>query len=120
VEFIDGGTQGLALLGCISNRQALVVLDALSTGAPAGTLSVLRAPQVAALGAPRSTTAHEGNAGELLAAAALLGDLPGQVFVIGIEPQCLRTGCALSTPVRDALPLALAQAQALIEQILRE
>ena len=132
VEFVDGGTQGLALLGRIGNRRALVLLDALSTGTPPGTVSVSRigspacpgtgktAYPTAELGARRSTTAHEGNAGELLAAAALLGDLPERVFVIGIEPECLRTSCGLSDPVRDAIPRAMEQARALIEQILRE
>jgi len=32
IECLDGGTQGLALLGRISRRKALIVLDALMTG----------------------------------------------------------------------------------------
>lgn len=120
VEFLDGGTQGLALLGRIGSCRALVVLDALAMGAAPGTVSLLKSPGLIELGARRAETAHEGNAGELLAAAALLGDLPGQVFVLGIEPQFIRTGAGLSDPVRRALPRAKQEAHALITAILRQ
>ena len=32
VEFLDGGTQGLALLGRLSGRRALVIVDAVRRG----------------------------------------------------------------------------------------
>jgi len=39
-----------------------------------------------------SGTAHEGNAGELLAAALLLGECSERFFVVGIEPEIVKTG----------------------------
>src|SRR5271157_189086 len=68
VDFVDGGTQGLALLGVLSGRRAAVILDAIALGAAPGTVHVLSADDAARLRSRRSTTAHEGNAGELLAA----------------------------------------------------
>jgi hydrogenase maturation protease len=118
VEFLDGGTQGLSLLGCLSGRQTLIILDALQLGKEAGAVSALTLQQVQELGMRRSSTAHEGNAGELLAAAALLGDLPEQVFVVGVEPQRLRTGIGLSAPVLAAVPEAAARARQLIADAL--
>ena len=38
VEFLDGGTQGLALLGRMAGRRALVILDAVNLGATPGTV----------------------------------------------------------------------------------
>jgi len=114
LEFLDGGTQGLNLLGCLSGRRTLIILDALQLGQEPGAVSVLDARQVQELGARRSTTAHEGNAGELLAAAALLSELPDQVFVVGVEPLRLTTGIGLSEPVRAALSQAAARARQLI------
>lgn len=114
MEFLDGGTQRLNLLGCLSGRRTLIVLDALELGKEPGAVSILDARQVQALGARRSTTAHEGNAGELLAAAAILSELPEQVFVVGAEPQRLSTGIGLSEPIQAAVPKAAARARQLI------
>ena len=72
VECIDGGTQGMALLGYVAGREALIILDAFAGGRNAGAVSVLEGAEVLGCGVTRSTTAHEGNAGELLAAAQLL------------------------------------------------
>ena len=114
VEFLDGGTQGVSLLACLGGRRALIILDALQLGKEPGSVSVLDARQVHELGTRRSTTAHEGNAGELLAAAAILGELPERVFIVGVEPQRLSTGIGLSEPVQAAVPHAAARARRLI------
>ena len=115
VEFLDGGTQGLNLLGCLEGRRTLIILDALALRKKPGSVSVLRADELRELGARRSSTAHEGNAGELLAAAALLGQIPEQVFVVGVEPERLETGVGLSAPVQAAVPEAVARARELIQ-----
>ena len=120
VECIDGGTQGLALLGYLANREALVILDAFSTGKAPGEVSVLNKSEILAFRASRATTAHEGNAGELLAVAELLGDLPNRVFLVGIEPERLRTELGLSSSVAAALPTALLRAGEIVEQVLNE
>lgn len=105
-EFLDGGTQGLALLGHLSGRKAIVIVDALSTGAPPGTTKVLDDSKVFQMRSQRAGTAHEGNALELLAVAEMLGEMPDRLFIVGVEPQSLAPGCGLSQPVRSALPLA--------------
>jgi hydrogenase maturation protease len=120
VEFVDGGTQGLNLLGYLAGREALVVLDALATGAEPGTVSLLEGNAVVRFATSRSTTAHEGNAGELLATAAFLGDLPEQCFVVGVQPADLSTGIGLSSDVQGSLQGALTQAQNVIDRLLVE
>jgi len=120
VECLDGGTQGLALLGRISRRKALIVLDALMTGQTPGTVSVFAGEEIFQRSCHRSTTAHEGNAGELLAAARLLQELPEQIFLVGMEPQTIRTQLGLSKAVEDALPVALERACQLIEFMRRQ
>jgi hydrogenase maturation protease len=115
VEFVDGGTQGLMLLSRIGGRTALLILDAVALGAPPGTVHVLDGPAVLESGSAAGT-AHEANAGELLRAAALLGELPPRVAVVGIEPAELRTGVGLSEAVTGALPAALQT----IREVLRD
>ena len=118
VECIDGGTQGLALLGYMCGREAIIILDAFAAGKAPGAVTVLEGQELLNFGVTRSTTAHEGNAGELLAAAQLLNDLPERVFLVGVEPERVRTELGLSESVTRALPGALVRACGLVEQVL--
>lgn len=120
IECLDGGTQGLALLGYLGGRKALVILDAFSAGGPPGAVTVLNKSKIGCQRFCRATTAHEGNAGELLAAANLLGELPECVYLVGVEPERVRTGLGLSASVQQALPSAVACARELLETILAE
>jgi len=117
VEFLEGGTRGLELLGSIAGRAGLVLLDAVALGSVPGTIYVRRDEDVLNLRC-RSTTAHESNAGELLATAGLLGDLPKHVFLVGIEPARLGSGIGLSEPVRKAVPAALEAARYALSEAL--
>ena len=118
VEFIDGGTQGLALLGQLADRRAVIIVDAMQTGAPAGTVHRLTLPEVRGMSAGRASSGHEGNAGELLAAAQVLGDLPDRLFVVGVEPEKIETGLGLSEAVQSAVPAALDQVACILSQLL--
>jgi hydrogenase maturation protease len=117
VEYLEGGIQGIALLGSIAGRYALVILDAVALGAPPGTVHLLQDGEVLAL-SQHSTSAHEGNVGELLASALLLGELPERIFLVGIEPACLQNGIGLSQPVRSAIPEALGLARNVVAEAL--
>lgn len=136
VEFLDGGTQGLALAGEIGGRRAVVILDAISGGSKPGTVHVLRSP-ITASGAlfVESTdgelrplksgdsklgpaTAHGCNAQELIATVALLGESPEELFVVGIEPEQMTTGIDLSASVERAVGPALSRAADVVEQML--
>ncbi|MDE3165103.1 MAG: hydrogenase maturation protease [Acidobacteriota bacterium] len=117
VEFIDGGTQGLALLGYLAERPSVLILDAVGFGASPGTVHVLENAVIGGLRVPGASTPHEGSALEVLAAARLLGQSPGYVVIVGIEPARVRTGIGLSDPVEAALPLALAEAMRILESL---
>ena len=117
VEFVDGGTQGLALLGQLAGRRALIILDALTTGALPGTIHRFTLSELNTVTPVRGASVHEGNAGELLNATQLLGELPDRLFVVGVEPQEIRTGLGLSSPVQDALPRAAHQVAHLLTQL---
>ncbi len=118
VELVDGGTQGLALLGVIAGRPAMVVLDAVACGGRPGTVYEMTGGEALALRLSGLGTAHEGGAGALLATLQLTGDLPPWVRVVGVEPEELATGLGLSARVAAALPLALARARAAVADLL--
>ena len=111
VELLDGGTQGMALLGRLEGRTGVLLLDAVARGAPPGTVHAFDGRELLASPRPRGTTAHEGSAEDLLRLAALVDLLPPQVRVVGIEPAEVRTGLGLSDTVRSALPAALTEAR---------
>ena len=120
VEFLDGGTQGLALLGRIADRRALIILDAVATGHEPGSVCVLEGKDVLRFAISRPPTAHEGNAGELLATAAFLGELPEKCYIIGVEPKSVRTGVGLSRDVHRSLRAALQTARKILDTLLAE
>jgi|HubBroStandDraft_6_1064221.scaffolds.fasta_scaffold64929_3 hydrogenase maturation protease len=118
VEFLNGGTQGLALLGRIADRKALVILDAVATGHNPGSVCVLEGQDVLRFATTRPTTTHEGNAGELLATAAFLGELPEKCYIIGVEPKSLRAGVGLSRELLHSRKAALKTAREILDGLL--
>lgn len=120
IEFVDGGTHGLELLSRIAGRQALVVLDAVASGRQPGTVSVLGGSDVLRYATGSATKAIEGNAEEVLATAAFLGDLPRCCDVIGVEPGNISTGAGLSKDVQKSLQNALTRAQNVVDRLLVE
>ena len=117
VEFVDGGTQGLALLGRLSGRRALIIVDAVKTGAPPGTVHRMTLAELRGANPGRADSAHEGNAGALLAAAQLVDELPDHLFVVGVEPEKIATGHGLSDAVKRALPEASEEVHQLLTQL---
>lgn len=116
VEFVDGGTQGVALLGHLEERRALLVLDAVSVDATGpGEVAVVRDPL--AHPSARGMGAHGANASGLLASAQLVGHLPPRAVVVGVGPAELETGIGLSPRVSAALPDALARAEEVLAEL---
>lgn len=117
-ELVDGGTRGMALLGLLSDRRAVLILDAVAHGAEPGVVHVIRDRAAAVSAAPPAgLTAHEGNAGELLRAAMLLGDLPEHVIIIGVEPGRLQTGFGLTPAVEEGARGAAARAAEILREL---
>ena len=115
VEFIDGGTDGLELLRCLPGRQAVVVLDAVENGSVPGTVSVLEGSEVLRYATAESPVCHQGDAHELLATAAFLGDLPENFYVVGVQGSDTANGSTLSAPVNNGLTIATRKAQEIID-----
>jgi hydrogenase maturation protease len=117
VELVDGGTQGMALLGRVERRDALVFLDAVALGSPPGTVHALAGDEVMAACTRPGQTAHELGAGELLRAAALVGALPPVIALVGVEPASVESGVGLSVIVEQSLDRAFHRAVEVIDQV---
>jgi hydrogenase maturation protease len=120
IEFFDGGTDGLELIDRFPGRQAIVVLDALAGDGAAGTVSVLEGSDVLRFATGSSAISHQGDAHELLATAAFLGDLPDNFYVVGVRAEELSGGAPVSAVVRKGIQAAAQKAQEIIDHWLVE
>jgi hydrogenase maturation protease len=102
VELLDGGTSGMALLDDLRLRERLIVVDAVRTGEPAGSIVVLKGAQVPAFFRSRISP-HQLALSDVLAVLTLTGEIPPEVTVIGVEPASLTTHLGLSDLVAGRL-----------------
>jgi hydrogenase maturation protease len=102
VDLVDGGTWGMNLLPIIERADQLLVLDAIDTGAPPGTLAELRDMEVPRLLATKLSP-HQIDLREVLALAQLRGTLPRELVAIGLQPQRIEMSTQLSPVVEDRM-----------------
>ncbi len=102
VEFLDGGTSGMALVDMISRRKHLLVLDAVQTGDPPGTLVRMSDDGVPVYFGLK-VTPHQLGLSDVLASLALMNEQPDSVTVLGLVPQSLEMSLELSDHIRFKL-----------------
>lgn len=85
IDVVDGATLGFGLMELFEGGAKIIVLDALVTDAPAGTIYRLPREQLLELGPSMQPTAHEVEPLELLKLAEVLGEPPDMVLM-GIVP----------------------------------
>ncbi len=108
VSVVDGGTCGMDMLDLIASHRHLIAVDAVKTGAPAGTLVTLRGGDVPAYFKGKLSP-HQLGLCDLLASLRLQGEAPDSVTLIGCVPLALGTGLMLSPEIEARLP-AMVQA----------
>jgi hydrogenase maturation protease len=101
VAFLDGGTQGLALLPHISSYERLLVIDAIDVGELPGTLVRLEGKALQNL--PGKPSVHQLGFADLLVALEFIGESPEEIVLFGIQPLSTEWGTELTPPVRQAL-----------------
>ena len=95
VEILDGGTCGMDLLDVIAGRDHLIIVDAVNTGSPPGTLVRLRDADIPAAFRTKSSP-HQLGLQDVLAMLRLLETAPRHVMVVGVQPDNLDLGLELS------------------------
>lgn len=103
VELFDGGTSGADLLDVIACRKKIVVIDAMDSDLKAGEIAVFSEKDFSACCGVQSSL-HDIGIIETLGMAKLLGCEPEHVTVIGIQPEVVAPGTALSKSVKKAIP----------------
>lgn len=99
VECLD--RPGPGLLERFREADCVILIDAMRSGAPAGTVRQLGPDEVAAASATHSS--HGFGLAQTIALARALGSLPPELVLFGIEADSL-SGPGLSPPVEAAIP----------------
>lgn len=113
VEVVDGGTAGADLVDVLADRDKVVVIDAIESQSPPGTVFRLRSEEL--MPSPGSTLSlHQLGLVESLMMAQQLGCAPRQVVVFGIQPDQVIPGLDLTPEVANAIPRVV---DAVLEEI---
>jgi hydrogenase maturation protease len=113
VQVMDGGNQGLYLLPYVEDAARLVVVDAVQARETPGTLVRLTGEEIPIFLDVAKVSPHQEGLQDLLAVAALRGDLPGEVIFWGAQVGSLDVGLALS-------PAVAAQVEVLVDKVIEE
>ncbi|SKA12035.1 hydrogenase maturation protease [Trichlorobacter thiogenes] len=111
VTLLDGGTLGLDLLPFLEGIQRLIIVDAVNIGKSAGTCVRLAGDDVP-MALETKLSPHQMGMKDLLAVARLMGQLPEEIVLIGVQPACLEMDTELTPLVAGAIPTLLAMVQA--------
>ena len=102
VEFLDGGTSGMAMLELMGGRKHLLVLDAVQTGDPPATLVKMTDEDVPVYFGLQ-VTPHQLGLAEVLATLLLTDEQPDSVTVLGLVPKSLEMSLDLSDEISARL-----------------
>jgi hydrogenase maturation protease len=98
VRVEDGGTLGLSLLGLIGDAKRVILVDAVRTDDPPGTLVRLDGEDV--IDAVRDRLSpHQVGVADLLDSARLIDRYPASVMLLGLVPQCIELAVTRSSSV---------------------
>jgi hydrogenase maturation protease len=119
LEFVDGGTQGVYLLPYLENREKLLILDAVDFGERPGQVGTFD-PMCIPLGVGPKLSPHQAGFEEVLGLLELLGHVPKESVLLGVQPKSLRLGDPLSEEVRLGLSKVLEKAIGVLQGWLME
>lgn len=115
VQLVDGGTWGMALLPTIEESGRLIILDAINTASPPGTVAVVERADLPRYFALRLSP-HQIDLREVLGACELRGTLPDEMVAMGVQPGeiALRVGLtpAVAARVDEVAALVAARLEA--------
>lgn len=104
VKVVDGGTLGLDLLPYLEGVDRLLVIDAVETGAAAGTIVRLNGEDIP-LALATKVSPHQMGLKDLLLVADLQGYLPPLMVLWGVQPESIEMDIEMSPAVAEAVPV---------------
>ncbi|MEN8127510.1 MAG: hydrogenase maturation protease [Planctomycetota bacterium] len=112
IELVDGGTAGADLIDVLADRKTVIIVDAVQSTQPAGTILQLT-PEDLKLQEDTPLSLHDLDIPQTLAMTEMLNCAPDHVICFGIVPECVAPGIGLSETLTPLVPK-------IAEMILRE
>ncbi len=103
VQVIDGGTSGMEMIEDLSDLDLLVVIDVVKTGAAPGTVVKIAGDDIPVF-FRRKLSPHQIALPDVLASLELLGTMPREIVVLGVEPVSLELGMEMTPTVAEKIP----------------
>jgi hydrogenase maturation protease len=122
-EFPDGvsvedlGTPGLDLMPYVADVEALVLVDTVRSDAAPGTLRLYRRDDILEHPPQTRLSPHDPGVKEALLTAEFAGGGPREVLLVGAVPADTAMGVRMSPPLREAVPLAVAEVLRELERL---
>jgi len=104
VELADLGTPGLDLPLYLSRAKALILVDSAKFGGEAGAIRLFRNRDILQNAPRMRIDTHSPALVESIALTELMGLLPRELLMIGVQGSGFEPGSTLSRPVRQCIP----------------
>ncbi|BCS53496.1 HyaD/HybD family hydrogenase maturation endopeptidase [Geobacter sp. SVR] len=115
VDIMDGGTLGLDILPRLEGIERLIVVDAVETGGAPGTLVRLTGEEIP-LALETKISPHQMGLKDLLTVSQLMGHMPQEMVLIGVQPGNIGMDTELTPEVEAQLDAMVALILSELEQ----
>ncbi|HEY3307414.1 MAG TPA: HyaD/HybD family hydrogenase maturation endopeptidase [Desulfuromonadaceae bacterium] len=102
VEVMDGGTLGLDILPRLEGIERLLIIDAVETGLAPGSCVRMAGDEIP-VALETKVSPHQMGLKDLLAVAMLLGHVPQEMVLVGVQPGSIEMGIILTPAVEAQL-----------------
>lgn len=102
VTVMDGGTLGLDLLSHLEGVDRLLIIDAMETGGPPGTIVRMTGEEIP-IAFESKLSPHQMGLKDLLAVSLLRGVTPPEMVLLGVQPGNIELGTDLTPEVEAQL-----------------
>lgn len=103
IELIDGGTAGADLIDVLADRETVIIVDAIQSDKPAGTIMQF-GPDDLAVRRDNPLSLHDLDIPQTLAMTKMLHCAPKKIVFFGVVPESIEPGMELSKAVVSLLP----------------
>lgn len=106
VEVIDGGTMGLDLLPLFEGRDKIMIIDAVDFGKEPGYIGIISNDEIPSALKTKLSVHHIGLS-DVLYAAKLMGIMPSDVCLVGIQPKSLDVGLDMTDGIKEKIDILI-------------
>ncbi len=111
VRLIDGGTMGLDLLPFFEGNDKVLIIDAVNFRKEPGTIDIIEGDKIPDF-LTSKLSVHQIGLPDMLFAARLMGIIPTEMCLIGMQPKSMESGIDLSEEIKMKL-------EPLVEKVLQ-